>query len=146
MTGADVVRVARSLIGVPWMHQGSTRAGCDCAGAVRLVLIELGLMPANVAEWPGAGPFLGYSRQPDSRSFTAACDTYLERADVMQPGRVVVMQFADHPQHIGVLGDYPGGLLSLIHALQSAGRVVEHRLDRGWAARVTGVYKLPGVA
>ena len=38
-----LVAQARSYLGVPWRHQGRTRAGIDCAGLVVLVARDLGL-------------------------------------------------------------------------------------------------------
>lgn len=40
-----IVEVARSLVGVPYVWGGTTRAGADCSGAVQIALAEAGLEP-----------------------------------------------------------------------------------------------------
>jgi uncharacterized protein YijF (DUF1287 family) len=62
-------------------------------------------------------------------------------------GDVVWMRFEKEPQHLGIVGDYVHGGLSLIHAYNGAGvnRVVEHRLDDTWRARIVAAWRYPGV-
>jgi cell wall-associated NlpC family hydrolase len=39
----DIVAAARTYLGVPWRHQGRTRAGLDCAGLIVMVARDLAL-------------------------------------------------------------------------------------------------------
>jgi hypothetical protein len=60
----------------------------------------------------------------------------------MRVGDGVVMKFRNgEPAHVGILGDYRYGGLSLIHAYAKTRDVVEHRLDEEWALRIAEVYR-----
>lgn len=142
-TRAAVVAEARRWLGTPWVHQHRTHGiGVDCVGLVIGVARALGLVAPDF-------DFGGYSRQPDG-TLLSVCDahmTRIQRAD-MQPGDVLVLAIRDQPQHMGILGDYVHGGLSIIHAYQPAGgggRVIETRLM--WARNFIfrGAYALPGV-
>lgn len=138
-TRAEFVAEARTWILTPWAHQGRTRDGCDCAGLLICVGQSLGLTEFDLRD---------YERLPDGEQMMALCREHLTQIEqpAMQPGDIVVMRFDVEPQHIGILGDYPyGGGLSLIHSNQRVGKVVEHRLDAVWRARVVAVFSVPGV-
>jgi uncharacterized protein YijF (DUF1287 family) len=79
----------------------------------------------------------------------AALDDHLDRIPVaqMQPSDVVWMRFDGEPQHLGVVGDYVHGGLSLIHAYNGAGlnKVVEHRLDEAWRRRIVAAWRFRGI-
>ena len=136
---AAVVAEARTWLGTRWQHQAALKGvACDCAGLVRGVAAELGL--ATVQPGP-------YDRRPDGVMLQALCDAHLARiaqADA-QPGDVLLFRFADAPQHLAIVGDGPG-YPTMIHAHAPDRRVVEHRLDDVWAARIVAAYRLPGVA
>lgn len=147
-TRADVVACARTWIDTPFQHQQRTRrVAVDCAGLVIGVARELELVAASF-------DVTGYARSPDGRSLSALCRehmTAIER-DAMQPGDVVEIAFASDPQHLGILGDYLHGGLSIIHAAAMAttprhplGRVVEHRLMFSEALKFVAAYRLPGL-
>ena len=143
ITRADVVAEARTYIGVPFAHQGRSRHGIDCVGLPICVARELGLVE------PGFD-VTGYPRQPDGRTMLQLCSQTMQRIDRadMTPGDVIVLRFDLHPQHIGIIGDYVHGGLSLIHALgtpDGKGRVVEHHLNKTTMDRFIAAYRLPGV-
>lgn len=143
-TRADIVAEARSWRKTPFHHQGRVRGvGTDCIGVPLETGKTLGLLPADLV-------ITGYPRQPDGTSLMAHCDRWLVRIPraEMAPGDVIVVRFDRDPQHVGVLGDYRHGGLSMIHALgtpDGRGEVVEHRLDAGTLARLVAVYRFPGV-
>jgi hypothetical protein len=89
----------------------------------------------------------GYARQPDGRTFQDGCARYLQPIEPLQalPGDVVSIAFRQRPMHLGFLADYEHGGLSIIHALMAARKVVEHRLDDEWLARVVGWHRIKGV-
>jgi len=147
VTRSEIVALARSWIGTPFLHQANVKGvGCDCAGLLRGVVIEAGVLPANLSKWPGAARFLGYARQPDGHSFIEGCRTYMTEIDPQDAieGDAVAMKFRRDPQHIGILVPYAHGGLAIVHALSMG--VVEHRLDGRWRDRITHAYALPGVA
>jgi cell wall-associated NlpC family hydrolase len=134
-----IVAAARALIGVPWVHQHASADAVDCGGLLRLVRERLGMPAAIVAP---------YGRQPDG-SMMGALERYADRVarHEAQPGDIAVFDFGQGPQHVGILGDYKGGKLSLIHADMIRGRVVEHRLDAVRAlprARLVAVLRVKG--
>ena len=91
VTRADVVRVARSYVGVRWRHQGRTRAGIDCIGLVIAVAHDLGLTDYD---------FTGYGRVPDGKALRA---TMCEQMDLLstepQLGDVLLLRFDRNPLH-----------------------------------------------
>lgn len=140
MTRASIVAEARTWIGTPWVHQQRTKGvAVDCAGLVIGVSRSLGLVPADF-------DVSGYSRRPDG-SLIALCEEHMRRIDqeAMQPGDVLVMSIEKDPQHMGILGDYRHGGLSLIHAASKVGRVIETRLMFASNQKFRGAYALRGV-
>jgi NlpC/P60 family putative phage cell wall peptidase len=159
---AAVVAEARTWLGTRWQHQASLKGtACDCAGLVLGVARALGLpVPAAVP---------AYDRRPDGVLLRELCEAYLcplphapalreavvafapEQVarycaePVPAPGHVLLFRFDSAPQHLGIVGNGPG-YLTLIHAHAPDRRVVEHRLDATWRARLVAAYALPGVA
>lgn len=119
-----IVAAARACLDTPYHHQArKPGVGLDCVGLVVCVGRTVGALNAGF-------DVRGYSRVPDGFSLVHHLGEQLnpvDRAD-MQPGDVVCVAFDGYPQHIGVLGDYVHGGLSIIHAASAAGRVIETRL------------------
>ena len=147
-TRAQVVAEAREWIGTRWDHQHCMKGrGCDCIGLVKGVALALGLYAPETSSTALAQQFAGYGKAPAAgelerglRLFAAPIDR--EKADI---GDVVLMRVRGAPRHVGILGDYPLGGFSLIHAALVPRKVVEQRLDDAWTASVVGYYRLPGV-
>lgn len=148
MTRDVIVSEARAWIGTPFSHQARLKGvGVDCAGLIIGVARELGMV--------GEGfDITGYSRDPDGRTLLAYCETHMQRIgrEDIEPGDVVVIRWHDHPQHLGIVGDYVHGGHSLIHAFADAtgrGKVIEQRLcldDLPSGGRFVAAYRLPEVA
>jgi len=136
MSPEQIVAAARAWIGTPFVHQGRTRYGVDCAGLVICVGKELGELPTD---WD----VNGYGRQPDGSMFKH-CAKMLVPSQI-KVGAVAMMQFTEEPQHLGIIAPYRHGGMSIIHALQSSGKVVEHRLDNNWRARIKQCFAFPGM-
>jgi cell wall-associated NlpC family hydrolase len=134
MTRDQIISAARAYLGVRYHHQGRNRAGLDCAGLLVCVARDLGISTA--------GDWEGYSRTPDGASLKATLDAsaVIPVADY-QPGDVLLMRFDKQPQHIAIVTDK-----GIIHSYLAARRVVEHRLDAEWRARIVAAYAFPGVA
>jgi cell wall-associated NlpC family hydrolase len=133
-----IVAEARTYLGVRWQHQGRTRHGVDCIGLVIKTAHGLGLSEFDVSD---------YAAQAMDESLLAGCRQHLVEimAADAAPGDVLVMVFANQ-RHIGIVGDYCHGGLSLIHACALHPRkVVEVRLDAEWRARVRGTFRFPQV-
>lgn len=128
---AQVIAAARSYLGVPWVHQGRTRAGLDCGGLVVCVAHDLGLSDFDAT---------GYAREPDGITLRRYLQAHALRVSQSEPGDILLLRFVRHPQHVGIRTDY-----GIIHTFAQVGAVVEHRLDGAWAARVVDAYAFPGV-
>ena len=85
-----------------------------------------------------------YGRLPDSARLRSELVRQLVRQDgcSQQPGDVLWMRFDRNPIHVGIANDKGG----IIHAYAGQRRVVEHRLDAEWMARVNMVLSFPGAA
>lgn len=139
VTRAQFVAEARTWLGTPFQHQARVRgAGVDCVGLVIGVARDLGLADVRIADYP---------RTPQASRLLVECRqhmTPIALADA-RPGDVLLMRFRRDPQHVAVVADYVHGGLSIVHAYEGAGAVVEHRLDDAWLARVVAAFAVPGV-
>ena len=147
MTGAEIVAEARRWIGVPFAHQGRTRAGTDCGGLIGGVAVALGIVPVDWWERTFDRSQGGYSRQPSHGQLRRICDAFMREIEIddAQPGDVALMRFRAEPMHMGILADYRHGGMSIVHALASVGAVCEHRMSALWRDRVVAVYRMPVV-
>lgn len=85
-----------------------------------------------------------YGRLPNGHAMRRICDSHLRsiRLDDAQPGDVLLMAWRRYPQHLAIVVDHPQGL-GVVHGYEAAGRVVEHRLDGIWRARIRAAYAFP---
>lgn len=133
MTGADVVAEARRWDKTRWAHQGRSTHGVDCVGLVIMVGRSLGLLDFDTRD---------YRPQASDESMLELCREHLTAVgrDAMQVGDVAVMRFQNN-RHIGIVGDYPYGGFSVIHATTMFPHcVVENRLDDAWLRAVKGSF------
>jgi cell wall-associated NlpC family hydrolase len=139
-TPAQVVAAARAQLGVPWVHQARLAGvALDCAGLVICVARQLGLVAANF-------DIGAYSRQANG-TLLDVCAQHMQPVDGLELGAVLVVAIENDPQHMGIIGDYRHGGLSLVHAASAArpGRVIETRLMFARGMKRRGVFRLPGV-
>lgn len=141
---AAVVAAARSLIGVPFKHQGRNEYGLDCVGLV--------LMAARIAGCPDISvpgithrPIYGRGVQP--KVFDLLEKHMAGRLTQAVPGCLVVFQFADEPQprHHGLITE----ARTFIHADQTGPKplrkVRETAFRSPWVDRSPTFWKIPGV-
>lgn len=147
---AAVAAEAVRWVGTPYHHQGRTRAGCDCGGLVGGVAVALGLVPPDWWERVFDPAHHGYGRQPAGDSLVRVLDQHMPRvpAEALRIGDVVLMRWSptSDPMHLAIAAPYPVAGLSIVHAYQRMGGVVQQRLSDQWRARVVHGYALPGVA
>lgn len=132
-----LVAAARRYVGVRFVHRGRRADKLDCAGLVLRAYADCGVeLPA---------PPENYGREPQLGAFMDAIVAALGPAVSGPPqvGDVVTLRTAQHPHHVAIVGDYPGGLLSLVHASGEHGRVVEHRLSPEYLARIVTIHRRP---
>lgn len=149
VTRCDIVRCARTWVGVPWKHQGRTREGVDCGGLILVVGWELGLLgtPADPRT---------YERNPNRNFMLEVCRKgKMVSVREEQPGDVVVVKPSEAlrwPSHMGIISRLPDGALGIIHSYGTPGSKPVKRCDgvvethyEGWKNRTLGRFKYPGV-
>lgn len=130
MTPLEIARwhVARKT---RWEHQARGDQ-LDCIGLL-------------VAAFPWLQDCTDYARDPSDnrleRHLEAQFGLPIDPAG-MAPGDVVALAMPTVVRHVGILGDYPLGGLSLIHTSGTTKHVTEHRLDQRWARRIRFVYRM----
>lgn len=150
VTREQVAAEAVRWVGTPYHHQGRTRSvGCDCGGLVGGVAVALGIVPPDWWERVFDARHHGYGRQPAGDSLVRVLDQHMARVapDDIRVGDVVLLRWlpATDPMHLAIAAPYPIAGLSIVHAYQSIGGVVQHRLSAQWRARIVHGYALPGV-
>jgi hypothetical protein len=134
-----IVAAARTLLRTPYAHQGRVAGlAADCAFVPIYAAHQIGMDVQHL--------FIArYGRHPVPAEMRAALDDNLDRipTDDIGISDVVWMRFDGEPQHLGVVGDYVHGGLSLIHAYNGAGvnKVIEHRLDETWRRRIVAAWQ-----
>lgn len=126
--------IARQYLGVPWQHQGRNPSfALDCIGLLVVCERERGYVVRDQS---------GYPRNPSGDLLESALrEHYGPPVESLQPGDAVSMKFRGPVRHVGIIGAHPTGGLSLIHTDSHVGRVVEHRLDDRWRARIVNAYR-----
>ncbi len=142
VTRAEVVRVARSLVGVRFKHQGSNpETGLDCRGVIEYI---------GLALWGREIPLRDYQRTPDGAEFLAKMRAELEEVPLeeMREGDAVLIHFPKtaEAQHGGIVAEGPYERM-LIHAWEGRGEgsVREEPLrESGWKFRnIDFVFRFP---
>lgn len=139
---AALVDAARALAGTPYRPKGRLPGvGIDCIGVPIVAAWLAGIKPRSF-------DIKGYSDVPDG-SLLPLCDEHMRRVarDDMRPGDVIVVRYGPVPHHVGLLGDYRHGGLSMIHAENDRHRkVVEHRLWLDGPMTFVAAYRIPELA
>lgn len=138
VTADRLVAQARSYLGVPWRHQGRTRAGIDCAGLIVLVARDLGL-----ADYDSTA----YGRRAQGQGFVEHFRSQMEGVAVSEARSSDVLVFADqaYPCHCGFLTerlDTP----HLLHAHALRRQVIEEPYAGEWRAKVKFAFRFRGVS
>lgn len=133
MSAQDVIDAARSCLGTRFQHQGrQPGVGLDCAGVVICAYRAAGLVA-----WDESG----YSRLPNPELMREViARTLVPVTDAWRPADMLFMRFGGEPQHVGL---WTGQ--TVIHSYLQMRKVVEHRIDARWRARIVAVYRHPGL-
>lgn len=128
ITRDDIVAVARTLIGVPFRHQGSyPETGLDCRGVIEYIAFVLWARPIPPRE---------YQRKPSGIEFLEKMRAEMTEIDPAEAGHgdAVLIHFPrdTEARHGGVLASGPYETM-LIHAWESRGEgEVREEPLRGW--------------
>src|SRR5262245_43046163 len=94
-TAEEVVRVAKSYVGVPFLHQGRSRLGTDCVGLPILVLQELGCLPKDFE-------ITDYARQPSQGILAKRIMAYCTPLPKPVPGSLVTIRWKKELAHVAI--------------------------------------------
>lgn len=132
------VATARALVGTRWGHRARGPRRIDCVGLV-VVALQANRIPVRDREVYGREPYMDGLREELQAQFGAP-------HAVPRLGDIGLFRGVEYPLHVGIFGDYPGGLLSLIHAnnMPTVRKVCEHRFAGEWQSRFIEAYD-PGV-
>jgi len=137
---ARIVKIARSWIGTPYLHQASAQgAGCDCLGLLR------GIWRAIYGAEPEAIPAYSpdWSEPQGAERLMAAASRHLRKLEVapIAPGQVILfrMRRGAVAKHLGVISEV-GKRPCFIHAYQGHG-VVESPLSTPWRKRIAARFE-----
>lgn len=137
-----IVEQARTWIGTRFHHQARLKkVGCDCLGLVVGVVDELDLKDKNGVKLATYDE-VSYSKEPDGEYLMQKLLGVLDEIPLeeMRAGDLALFKVKENPQHLAILTDYEGGI-GMIHSFAPARRVVEHRLDDDWRARIVKVFR-----
>jgi len=135
-TGVELVRVARTWIGVPFRHQGRDRKGIDCIGLPIAILAELAIVV------PEFELLTDYPRVPQTGDFERRFLHVCTPLPKPVPGCAIVMKWERSLMHLAIYTDTD----TVIHVLQRHNAVIEHGFRGMWRTRYAqGAYSLPGV-
>lgn len=134
ITADDVIAATRCWLGVPFLHQGRSRAGVDCIGLFIAVSREVGIVAPTFDH-------NRYSRLPNPDELMAAVTANCTPSASNEPGGLLVMRFRRYPQHFALLTREA----TIIHAFLSVRKVVEVGFRTPWPQRVLSCWRLPGV-
>lgn len=122
----------RRHIGTRFKHQGRDHFGLDCAGLVVYSAKNLGHEIED---------YLAYTRIPDSKVFFEYISRSADRValDDRRMGNLLIFEFDSNPQHVAVITQSEPAYI--IHAAATNRKVVEHRLDERWGAKIKAVFR-----
>lgn len=136
----DIVDMARSWLGTPYIHQASARgAGCDCLGLVR------GIWRGIVGQEPCALPPYSYDWNEPQRieALWDGARDHLREAEHSRIGQVLLFRMRSDrvAKHLGIQTEL-GAAPRFIHAYARAG-VVEVPLSVPWQRRLVARFDFP---
>lgn len=126
-----IMECARGYLGVPWLHQGRTLRGLDCAGLIIRVAHDLKLSDFDIN---------GYGMEPQGGVMRNLLSMHTQHTRQACLGDILLLRFTRLPQHLAIVTDY-----GMIHTYRQVGRVVEHAYDRVWRSRLVDAFSFPGV-
>lgn len=134
----EIVAAARVWLETPWMHQGRSSLGIDCAGLVIVVGNELGLLNYDTTS---------YQRRTQGRSFLDHFNANMRKKPIPEAmiGDVLLFRDAAFPCHSTIVADRQGAR-TIIHAHAQRRKVVEERIGQGdWLDRLVACFEFIGV-
>ena len=142
VTSNAVIAAAKEWIGTPFLHAGRDKSGgVDCIGLIVCVAEELGLCDARGVPLKKRDE-RGYGRSGVALKLRRALGECLAPVplDAAAPGDVLLCRIGKTPQHVAFLS-HVKEQYTLLHALETAQKVTEHRLSDNWRRRFVSAYR-----
>lgn len=136
MNRDEIVQAARSYIDTPFLHQGRSRLGIDCAGLLTCVAYDLKMKDVRVSD---------YGRLPDPERAREIIESHMDPvkfADLL-PGDVLSFAIVQDVQHYGLVVSMDP--IRFVHAYQTVGKVIEQSLFGPWLRRLRRCYRFRGL-
>jgi cell wall-associated NlpC family hydrolase len=140
----DVVREARALLNIPWVHQGFDPAfGLDCRGVLLAVAQAVGYVPKEYKKT--------YRRRSPAEELRAALDDEMNEIAVvdLREADAVLIKFPrdDAARHVGIIarGQYEKTIIHSYEPRQGGGRVIEEPFRR-WESYVKAAFRWKGIS
>lgn len=135
ITAAQLVRNARTWLGVPFVHQGRSRHGVDCIGLQIANLAECDALPVHFRD------VRTYGRRPNGE-LLREIERYCTPADRASAGVLIVIRWPQVKleQHVALCTGP-----TMIHAYQGRRGVIEHGYVGEWIRNTVSLWRLPGV-
>lgn len=132
-----LAKAAQDLIKTPFQRQGRTREGLDCVGLVLMAAQSVGVDLSAHDETT-------YGAQPNPVRLRQRLDAAFNQAQSLGVGSVLLINIPDiGTTHVGVVAER-NGVLTFVHASDSRGEVIEHRLDGATRKKINTIYELKG--
>lgn len=136
----EFVRGARMLLSVPFHQNCASPWGTDCIGLIKQAAASVPELNIFSSKIPDVG-MLNMSGFTDNRmlDWLSSC----EWVETKQPksGDIVIWSWWNTPHHCGIVTEVPThGPLTVIHAADSVGFVVEHQMVGEWSKRLVGIF------
>ena len=132
----NIIKDARSYLGVPWVHQGRSIRGVDCVGFIILAMEKNGI---NIED------IIGYSSKPDGVTLKNGLDTQncFKEVTTIEPGDVILFRIRHDPQHVALAVPSNTAKIGIIHSYNGGERkVIEHDLADYWKSKIVAIYRL----
>jgi cell wall-associated NlpC family hydrolase len=135
VTGEDVARTARILIGTKYLHQGRSIHGIDCVGVPIWVCTELGILPDEVRR-------ANYGRIATGE-LLQELQRFCVRLEVPEIGCLIAFKWPGESTagHVAIKTPY-----GIVHAYRNHGGVKEHGYRAKWPEWTDSFWRLPGVS
>lgn len=133
VTRSELIRVGRTYIGTPFLHQGRVKGeGIDCVGFLICLFKEVGIIQSD---WD----FTRYNYFNDGEKIHEYILNWGDEISInlIKPGDVVRLKMYENAQHAGLISDY-----GLIHVLK---KTCEHSINDKWQKRICQAYRIRNV-
>jgi cell wall-associated NlpC family hydrolase len=134
---ARIIAAAKTLEGVPFMHQGrNPKLGLDCGGIIETVarLVGIDFVP-SVSD---------YQERPPHGLLESCISKLCTRVDTPSPADIVLFRILRRVQHSGIM-TRDGWMITVSSRRFGAGKVVERPIGANLLKCLECGYRFPGV-